>query len=104
MSAEENLQRMKSLDDARNAQNWECSGSGARRTRRSIGPVSRMRHAAATRTTPSPTRRSTSVEIRRGRLGYDPVAKIFVGTVNNIVTNVINGVSPKYIENLKGAL
>lgn len=32
---------------------------------------------------------------------YDPVTRIFVGTVENRVTTVINNVKPGYIENLK---
>jgi RHS repeat-associated protein len=34
---------------------------------------------------------------------YDAVNRIFVGTVDNVVTTVIGGASPRYIANLKGA-
>lgn len=32
---------------------------------------------------------------------YDPASKIFVGSVDNIITTVITNVKPQYIENLK---
>jgi hypothetical protein len=36
------------------------------------------------------------------KLGYyDPNTRVFIGTVNNIITTVISNASPQYIENLK---
>ncbi|HCU51562.1 MAG TPA: hypothetical protein DGG94_17480, partial [Micromonosporaceae bacterium] len=34
---------------------------------------------------------------------YDPTTRVFVGTVDNVVTTVINNVSPNYIRNLMAA-
>jgi hypothetical protein len=57
MSAEENLQRMKTFDDAWNAQNWEVFGSGIRPTPPCIGPDSPipLADASATRLNPRPS-------------------------------------------------
>jgi len=35
---------------------------------------------------------------------YDPTTKIFVGSVNNVITTVITNVKPRYIQNLTGKL
>ena len=63
MSAEENLQRMKTLDDAWNAQNWEVFRKRHSADTKVYGQVSRTRRKAGTRTTKNRRRSSSPLRI-----------------------------------------
>ena len=63
MSAEENLQRMKTLDDAWNAQNWDVFRKRHSADTKVYGQVNRTRRKVGTRTIESRRRSSSPLRI-----------------------------------------